>query len=225
MKIKKIIFTIFMVILLAISFRFLFKDSFLFLKTFFVSPTTIGAVIPSSTFLAKSITKYIKVNKNPIRILEVGAGTGIITEEILKKLRQEDFLDVIELDQKFCSILDAKFDNNKNIKINCLSILDWSPSYKYDFIISGLPFNAFDSDFVENVLSRYRKLIKPGGIISYFEYIALAKIKLFFLSGPEKNNFSKTLTTTTSFRREFEFERDHVVANMPPACVYHLLVE
>lgn len=225
MKIKKIILYISLVILFYISLAFLFKDSFLFLKKFFVRPTTIGAIIPSSNFLAKSITKYIKYNNKPIRVLEVGAGTGVITKEIVEKLRDKDFLDVIELDEKFCDLLDKRFEKHKNVKVNCLSILDWSPSYKYDFIISGLPFNAFDPEFVEKVISHYKRLIKQGGMISYFEYIALAKIKLFFLTGEEKNSFSKTLTTTTGFRRKFEFERDPVIANMPPAYVYHLIVD
>lgn len=200
-------------------------DSFVFLKTFFVSPSSVGAVVPSSSFLAVAMTKYIKRGKHPIRILEVGAGTGSMTIEIEKKLRKGDVLDVIELDTNFCELLSEKFKKRENIRVNCLSILDWNPGYRYDFIISGLPFNAFDAGFVQSIFKKYKELIKPGGIISYFEYIALAKIKLFFLSGKEKDQFSKTITTTTKFRSKFEFDEEKVFANMPPASVHHLCVE
>lgn len=202
--------------------RIFFNDSFVFLKTFFINPTSVGAVIPSSSFLADAITKHIKRNGRPIRVLEVGAGTGSMTRRIAEKLRNGDILDVIEIDTNFCEILNEKFEKIENININCLSILDWNPGYRYDFIVSGLPFNAFDADFVNMILKRYQELIRPGGIISYFEYIALAKIKLFFLRGEDKDKFSKTITTTAVFRSEFEFDQENVFANIPPACVHHL---
>ncbi|MBD3272864.1 methyltransferase [Candidatus Dependentiae bacterium] len=231
MKKRNIVLAVFLSIIallvLSRSFRSFFTDSFVFLKSFFVNPTSVGAVIPSSQFLASAITKYVKRTDAPIpiKVLEVGAGTGSMSSNIAEKLRDDDVLDIVELDPNFCKILENKFSSKDNININCLSILDWNPSYSYDFIVSGLPFNAFDSDFVKSILNKYKKLIKPGGIISYFEYIALAKIKLFFLKGDEKQQFSKTITTTTQFRNKFEFDNEKVFANMPPARVYHLRVE
>lgn len=226
---RKIILGFFIASLLFFAFsssvRNIFKDSFVFIKTFFIKPSSIGAIIPSSQFLASAITKHIKRTNRPIRILEVGAGTGSITSEIIKKLGVDDLLDVIELDQDFCNLLTEKFGTRKNVNIRCISILDWAPLYSYDFIISGLPFNAFDLDFVVSILDKYKELVAPGGMISYFEYIALAKIKMFFLAGKQKDQFSKTLTTTTSFRNEFEFENEKIFANMPPAYVHHLYFE
>jgi phospholipid N-methyltransferase len=157
--------------------------------------------------------------------LEIGAGTGVITSKIAEKLGMHDELDVIELDPDFCHLLNQKFGNNYNININCISILDWSPDYLYDYIISGLPFNSFPVDFLEKILNKYRSLIKPGGTISYFEYIALAKVKLFFLFGDDKNQFEKTITTTTNFLNRFEFDSNKIFANFPPAKVHHLLMD
>lgn len=229
MKKRHIIIGVFLAVLILFSsnssIRSFFTDSFVFMKTFFVNPTSVGALIPSSPFLANAITKYIKRKGAPIKVLEVGAGTGSMTGKILKKLKKDDILDAIELDSNFCELLNNKFKKSKNIKVNCLSILDWNPGYRYDYIISGLPFNAFDSDLVQLILKKYEELIKPGGIISYFEYIALAKIKLFFLRGKEKDQFSKTITTTTKFRSEFEFDEEKIFANMPPASVHYLRVE
>ncbi len=207
------------------NFRSFFSDSFVFIKLFLAKPDSVGAIVPSSRFLANAVTKHINIFGEPVRILEVGAGTGSMTVNILKKLRTQDKLDIVELDSDFCEILNEKFGKRKNVKINCVSILDWKPKYLYDYIISGLPFNAFSADFLKQVLKTYEGLIKPGGIISYFEYIALAKVKLFFLTGEKKNQYSKTITTTNDFVNKFEFDQDKVLANIPPACVHHLSIK
>lgn len=206
-------------------FRNFFSESFLFLNNFFSNPDTVGSVIPSSKSLAKEIISKINIAGRPLKILEVGAGTGVMTKEISRKIRPEDLVDVIEVDYNFCDLLYEKFSLKENVHVNCVSILDWNPGYLYDYIISGLPFNAFDAEFVSLILEKYKKLLKPGGIISYFEYIALADIKHFFLSGEKKNKFSKTITTTTSFRNSFEFARGTVFSNVPPARVYHLRID
>ncbi len=201
------------------------KDLITFSISFVSNPSKVGAIAPSSPFLGQEIIKYIKNVKSPIRILEVGAGTGAFTEQIINELKEEDHLDAVELDCDFCNILTGKFGNHKNVYIHCASILEWKTQEPYDFIISGLPFNAFDADFVQSILKKYEKLIKPDGMISYFEYIALADIKKFFLQDKEKAEFSKTLTTTESFRGKFEFETSKVWFNIPPAYVHHLKIE
>jgi phosphatidylethanolamine/phosphatidyl-N-methylethanolamine N-methyltransferase len=202
--------------------RSFFGEMGSFVFAFFSSPNSIGALFPSSPFLAKAITRQIKRRNDSLRILEVGAGTGAFTKKIAEKLKEDDVFDIIELDTDFCQRLQKKFKNYKNVHIHCLSILDWEPEQPYDFIISGLPFNAFKADFLRAIIEKYKKLIKEGGVISYFEYIALAKIKLFFLRGYEKKQYSKTLSASIDFRNEFEFEKNKVFANLPPAYVHHL---
>jgi len=235
---RKAIFIVSVVALL--FFRNLFcsflNDIHSFVSAMFRKPKIIGAVLPSSSFLAESITNYIQGAKKlhkPIKILEVGAGTGAFTEKIIAKMKDVDVLDIIEVDQKLCDLLKKKFktDKNRNKKINihCVSILDWSPDYTYDFIISGLPFNAFDYNFVEVVLEKYKKIIKSGGIISYFEYLLTSTIRwiysIFFSSKKDKVDFEKNIQARENFRKKFGFDSDFVFLNVPPAYVYHMKVK
>ena len=226
MKKRNIFYSITTIFLLFIFFnknlRNFFTESGCFLWAFVASPKSVGAIMPSSSVLAQSITRYIIATNGSINILEVGAGTGCITEEIVKKMRSGDYLDVIEIDQDFCEILKDKFKKYKNVKIHFVSILDWNPTYSYDYIISGLPFNAFEAGFVQAIFDKYNLLIKSGGILSYFEYIGICKIKEFFLIGEEKRNYSKTISTTKNFRKAFEFKTDIILLNVPPAYVHHL---
>ena len=200
------------------------RESSVFLSAFISKPTSVGAIFPSSSKLAKKITEKIGKHSSPIKVLEVGAGTGVFTERIIEKLNSHDTLDIIELDEGFYHILEKKYGHLGNVQINCMSVLDFDTKEPYDFIISGLPFNAFDEGFLTQVLMKYRELIKPGGIISYFEYIALAKIKLLFLFGKDRDEYLKTLSVVSRFRDQFEFKRKEVFGNIPPAYVRHLCI-
>ena len=47
----------------------------------------------------------------------------------------------------------------------------------YEVIVSGLPLNNFSVESVEGILSQLMKLLKPGGTLSFFEYIAIRRFK------------------------------------------------
>ena len=201
-----------------------FSDTAVFAVAFTNEPWKIGAIAPSSKYLADEITKYVVLDGAPKRILEVGAGTGVFTLNLVKNLRPEDRLDVIENLPELVKILDKKFSHLPNVEVHCLSILDWYPKKKYDFIVSGLPFNAFDSGFLQEILDHYQMLIKNNGILSYFEYIVLPKIKRFFLDEQARKVFEDTLFCVKDFREGFSFEEKIVWPNLPPAKVHFLKI-
>ena len=47
----------------------------------------------------------------------------------------------------------------------------------YDLIISGLPLNNFAVESVEQILAKLRRLLAPGGTLSFFEYVAVRRVK------------------------------------------------
>ena len=159
-------------------------------------------------------------------ILEIGAGTGTFTEEIIKKLKLSDHLDIVELDPDLCKILRERFSHHPNVTIHEISILDFSPSNQYDFVVSGLPLNIFPSTFVEKVLEKYTDLTKQKGTLSYFEYMAIGKIKRaglnFFGRGQD---FSLVLTKKEEFKRKAKAVTvDTVLLNLTPARVIHCVL-
>lgn len=201
-----------------------------FVSAIFRNPSRVGAAAPSSGFLAKKITKNIKEPENriekekPLKILEVGAGTGVFTEEIVKKMGPNDILDVIEIDSGFCDILKNKFGHNKNVSVYGVSILDFDPGYKYDFIVSGLPFNAFDFKFVSAVLEKYKSIIENNGMVSYFEYALVGAFRKLFLFGDSKVDFKKNVQVRKDFIKQYGIDRDFILINFPPAYVYHMRI-
>jgi phosphatidylethanolamine/phosphatidyl-N-methylethanolamine N-methyltransferase len=200
-------------------------DRLHFIRRFFHSPATIGAIFPSSSRLTKKILRHIPNGAPPRRYLEIGAGTGVFTDVIIKKLKPHDHLDVVELDHELCEILKRKFRNVDNVSIYEMSILDFHPRKKYDAVISSLPLTTNSVDFVSKVLNKYCQLTKDKGYVSYFEYIALPKIKLALLFGRSHRNFSKILALKQNFVDRYGKQADGVWLNFTPALVHHCQIK
>lgn len=195
-----------------------------FLSAYFRSPSGVGSLLPSFGFLADAMTRYVDASTSPKKILEIGAGTGVFTEKIIEKMSDGDFLDVIEIDPELCKILEEKFSNYDNVRILCLSVLDWEPDYEYDFVVSALPHNVFEPELVDEVLKKYKKLIKNNGLMSYFELMFFARVKKVVLMGESRKKFLRIHNAVENFRKQFQFDEYMVLVNPPPARAYHLRI-
>ncbi len=103
--------------------------------------------------LKKSLGQNLLVDKNITskisslteiknkRILEIGPGTGNLTETILEKKPKEIFL--IEKDKKLCGILNLKLKEFRNYKIFNEDILkfDLNKISNFDVVFGNLPYN------------------------------------------------------------------------------------
>ncbi|MBP1595477.1 MAG: translation initiation factor, partial [Acidobacteria bacterium] len=78
----------------------------IFLKSVARNFKRTGAVAPSSRSLGNAmICELVRNYRSPVRVLEVGGGTGNITEVIAGALRPEDHLDVFEIDEELSRVL------------------------------------------------------------------------------------------------------------------------
>lgn len=195
------------------------SDLSFFLKRFFSNPNTVGSLLPSSPYLASSMTKNAALTSS-LRYLEVGAGSGAVTKKLIKKLGPTDHLDIVEFDPSFCALLNEKFGAHPNVTLHHASILDFKAN-PYDVLISSLPLNSFSPAYVAEILAKFQTLVKKGGHLSYFEYIGLGKLKQAYLSGEKLSAFNTTLKLKRQFARDFCCESDRIWFNFPPARVLH----
>jgi phospholipid N-methyltransferase len=194
----------------------------LFLSEFVHKTNVVGAIAPSSSYLADAMTEVLTEHNKPITILEVGAGTGVFTEKIIEKMPLGSTLYVVEIDEHFCKILHEKFDGYQNVQIICTDIckLKIPNNKKCDVIISGLPFNLFPHELVDNILKKYKQLIKRNGSVTYFEYIFIDKLKklyLLFKSQEIRNEYIQTRDLVTRFKESSSHSQTSVLRNLPPA--------
>ena len=83
-------------------------DWWLMTSRFFKHGTTIASFAPSSKYLARATIGGIDFESARC-IVELGAGTGPITAEILRRARPNTKVVVVELMPEFCDRLRAKF--------------------------------------------------------------------------------------------------------------------
>lgn len=198
----------------------------LFIAEFWHNRHQVGSLTPSSKYLAKSMTKHIKNSERqtPLKVLEVGAGTGIFTKYIIKRMPFKSDFDVVEIDPLFCNVLTRniteEFGDLQNVHFLCRDITTFETDKKYDFIISGLPFHSFSPALVRKILAMYANLIKPGGTVTFFEYIAIQTLKKPFLTDEEQYTLEAIRDLIRIFRKMGKSTSESIVwRNFLPARV------
>lgn len=190
---------------------------------------TTGAIAPSSRFLANAMTRPLRSADKPVRVLEVGPGTGAVTSRIVELLGPHDRLDLVELNESFADILHQRFDTEKRYQavatqssIHVCALQEFQADEEYDFIISGLPLNNFPTVLVQEIFAAYFRLLKPGGVLSYFEYMYVRPIRTRVGKASERLRMQALTDVLAEYLTKHRFDTDWVFANLPPAWVQHL---
>jgi len=196
-------------------------ESISFLKRYIHNPSAVGSLAPSSSRLGYHLVKMARdQQEGPLCYLEVGGGSGALTPSILKQMRAEDRLDIVELDPKFCTLLRKKFGHLANVCVHEGSILDFSGT-NYDIVISSLPLNVFTPELVDKIFKKFENLVKPGGYLSYFEYRWLEKLKCAYLLGNARLSFKEIINLKKKFLQTHCREIKPMWWNILPAKVFH----
>jgi phospholipid N-methyltransferase len=195
----------------------------LFAKEFIAHPTGVGSCTPCSKHVANQMVRFLDTKANkPLRVLEVGAGTGTFTHTIADHLKDKKFkLDVIEINPIFSKVLKKDFSKTAHVTIHEADITQWQPTQKYDIIISALPFNAFDAEIIKQILDLYEQWIVPSGRISYIE-LAGVNIRKPFMTSKSRAVFDEKYKVISDFKDAHLDETVTVFRNIPPIYVHHL---
>lgn len=207
-------------------------DYRIFLREFRKTYRSTGAILPSSNRLGNKLAHFVREGltpDKPRRILEVGPGTGAVTNCIAAAMGPEDRLDLVELNDRFVDRLkerlvsDAHLSSIANqVEIFHADLRELPEDREYDVIVSGLPLNNFPVDLVQELLAALQKFSAPGGTLSFFEYIAIRKVKAAVSSSAERNRLRQISDMLGSLLQSHEIRRDKVLTNVPPAWVHHL---
>ena len=167
--------------------------------------------------------------RGPARILEVGPGTGPATLELARCLQPGDQLDCVELNDRFVAWLRHRFDTEpifqerrQQIRLIHGPVESLPGENVYDFIVSGLPLNAFPFEQVKKVFRVLRRLSKPGAPLSYFEYLFVRELQVPFAGSAGRRRLAKIGRVVDHHIRRCQFRRDRIWLNVTPAYVRHL---
>jgi phosphatidylethanolamine/phosphatidyl-N-methylethanolamine N-methyltransferase len=190
---------------------------------------TTGAVLPSGRFLGRALARYVGQQPAGQRILEVGPGTGAVTSHIVRRLTAGDRFDLVELNAEFVGRLNERFATEQAFqrvasqsRVLHQPVEALSCETPYDLIVSGLPLNNFAVADVQQILAVFARLLRPGGTLSFFEYIAIRPARAL-VSGPAERARLRGIGQALSrILGPYEIRRDWIWPNIPPAWVHHV---
>jgi len=207
-----------------------FLDSLRFLTRCLAHPGSVGSVTPSSQALAKALTAPLEGRDRSVCVLEIGAGTGPVTRRLGNLLGPEDRLDVCEIDPEFARILERTIQTEPSLAaahaqgrvrlLNCPAQEIDAPGY-YDFIISGVPLNAFRPAEIRGFLAHVQHNLRPGGVFSYFEYAGARWLMRVFPSRRLRRRARVVSRVLEAHIEEYQVARRTVILNVPPAHARH----
>jgi len=182
-----------------------------FLSEFLRRPLTVGAVAPSSPYLAQEILQGIGLPEASV-IVEYGPGMGVFTQKILALKGAGARVVAVEKNPKFAAHIRYRFPTVELLEGSVTdlptALVNMGINHA-DCIVSGLPWASFSGSEQDRLLQATEAVLRPGGHFVTFAYI-------HGLVLPEARRFRERL------RRQFRTVRtSHVVwRNLPPAFVY-----
>ncbi len=148
------------------------RDHLDFLKAWLRNPAKVGAVLPSSRGLAAAMAREIDPDA-PGVIVELGGGTGNITDALLQSGVPPENIVVIERDAGFCERLSERFPS---VRVICgdagrlrglLRSADVGP---VKAVVSGLPLLSLPKRLERLIVAQTFAVLAETGVFVQFTY-------------------------------------------------------
>ncbi|MDN2578438.1 phospholipid N-methyltransferase PmtA [Aquibium sp. ELW1220] len=149
-----------------------FEDELRFLRGWIETPRAVGAILPTSAAVSRLMASVIDTASGR-PVLELGAGTGVITKAILARGIAPQKLHLVEYSADFATHLRRSFPRVNVIEGDAFALdatLGEDRDLIFDAVISGVPLLNFPVvqriAYVEDLLDR----LPPGRPVVQFTY-------------------------------------------------------
>jgi phosphatidylethanolamine/phosphatidyl-N-methylethanolamine N-methyltransferase len=116
-------------------------DEVRFLRSWIEKPLHMGAVMPSSKLLARTMAQYVDVeSEGPV--VELGPGTGAITNALIEHGVDQKRLVLVEYNPSFCALLRDRYPQAKVVQGDAYALHDSlgdTLDVPASAVVSGLP--------------------------------------------------------------------------------------
>jgi phospholipid N-methyltransferase len=151
-------------------------EMLLFARNFLLHPYMLGSVIPSSRFLVNQVLQPIDWERARV-IVEYGPGVGTFTGEILRRMRADSRLVVIETNRDFVRFLRRSFPDARLHVVHesaacvrkVLGRLGLPPAH---YIVSGIPLGSMPDPLRAQIVGETRAALAPGGEFLVYQFTA-----------------------------------------------------
>ena len=148
------------------------RETLYFIGSLIRNPVRIGAVAPSSRSLARMMSDSVELNADGV-VVEIGAGTGVVTQALLDAGVPRDQLYVVELDERMHAYLTERFPGVTVLHGDAAKVHELIPSNllgKVTTVVSSLPVRAMPFGVQQAILKSSFDVLRPGGIFIQYTY-------------------------------------------------------
>lgn len=177
---------------------------------------TTAAIAPSSPHLASAMLAPLHLARARV-VLELGAGTGAITQSLLNALPPSSTLIVFEINRRFWKHLKRSFRDPRLVLINA-NVANMDAELKQrgyervDAVVSSLGLGFMSEDQRQTIFQRLMPFVHEDTILTQYQYIH----GLQFANGRLRR-----LSLRPTLGRYFRSVQSKIVwRNLPPACVF-----
>ncbi|MCW5588347.1 MAG: methyltransferase domain-containing protein [Legionellales bacterium] len=142
-----------------------------FTKEMLTNYKQIGAVVPSSKSLARAMAAEIPLNTAGL-IIELGPGTGVVTQAILESGIPPQKLIIIERSPKFVQILKKRFPQLTILHGDAVTLSELLKPFNQpvDCVISSLPLRSLPQVIVAQISEELEKILHPHSTFVQYTY-------------------------------------------------------
>ena len=187
------------------------SESLRFLRQFIRRPIGVGAIAPSSRWLARRMVESGHVSSADT-VVELGPGTGSFTRAILDTVAPSTTFFALEINEEFATSLRQRFPDLTVYNDSAEKLPEYLAQHgksSVDCVLCGLPWASLPMAVQEGVMTAIVESLRPGGTFATFAY-------LHALYLPNARRFRERLESLFT-----KVELSPVVwMNLPPAFVY-----
>ena len=150
-----------------------------FLRSFVDGPRRVGAVLPTSARTVRATLDMAPVDRARC-VVELGAGTGPYTREIVRRLRPDARLLAFELDPALAGKLATEVTDPRVqvITDSAANLEAHLGGERPDVIVSGLPFTSLPAGVRTAILGAAQAALAPDGVMLVLQYSPLIQREL-----------------------------------------------
>lgn len=141
------------------------------MTTFVKHPRQVGALVPTSKSTVRAMLDMTEW-RPASRVVELGAGTGVYTDELLRRVGPGAEVIAFEIDPRLAERLTERFSDHRLRVVNDSAerLADYLDGQKADVIVSALPFTTLPVGVRETVFGAITEALAPEGVMLAIQY-------------------------------------------------------
>jgi phospholipid N-methyltransferase len=166
-------------------------DRLRFLRAFAANPRQVGAILPTSRLAVRDMLDMADVPAASL-VVELGAGTGSQTAEILARMGPDARLVALEIDPRLAKLLQERFDDPR-LQVVCGSaehLGEHLGKERADVLVCALPFTSLEPGLRRRILESLPGTLAPHGVALVIQYSPLIQGELRRLFGSVSRRIS-----------------------------------